>query len=154
MLSSQRLWPSSCSVSVAFIACLLWRRGARSRNRARLDLPNLFGVLGNGTIARELPRAGHVQDCLARPRVRVGVELAEAAIRLEIRSQIGEVQIVVVGQQGIAQRRKDAWLTAAEVIGENQIQCVPDFRLIVVVPARAVPGASALDLFRGQAEEE
>ena len=50
------------------------------RHGARLRVPDVGRVLGDGARSLEnLPGAGHVQDRLARPRVGIGVERAEAA---------------------------------------------------------------------------
>ena len=57
-------------------------------------------------------------------------------------------------QKRIAQRREDARLVAAEVIGENQVQRRAGLRLVVIVPLRIVPAAAGGHLVRRQAEEE
>src|SRR5712675_260540 len=81
MLSSQRLWPWSWSVVVAFMVS----PPPGSRHRTRLHVPDVRRVLGDAAVAGELSRAGHVQDGLLRPRLRVGVHRAELAIGLQIR---------------------------------------------------------------------
>ena len=62
--------------------------------------------------------------------------------------------VVAVRQQRVAQRREDAGLVAAEVVGEDQVQRGAGLRLVVVVPVRVVPAAAVGDLLGGQAEEE
>src|ERR1700730_667886 len=116
---------------------------APSRHRARLGVPDIGRVLGNRAVARELPGAGHVEDGLARPRFRVRIQRAQAAIGLEIGCEIGKIHVVVAArQQGVAQWRKDARLIAAEVVGEDQVQRRADLWLVIVVPPRVVPGAT------------
>ena len=53
------------------------------RRRAWLHLPNVDGILGNGAVAGELPRAGDIRDSLACVPIRVGLERQHALIRLE-----------------------------------------------------------------------
>src|SRR5262249_36198357 len=50
----------------------------RLEHRARLGVPDLGRVLGDGAIAREEARGGDVGDGLSRPRLLVRVELEEA----------------------------------------------------------------------------
>ena len=80
---------------------------------------------------------------------------AESFLRLDVRGQIRQVHVVIAaGQQRIAQRIEYSRFVAAEVVGENEVQCRPSLRLMIVMPVRAVPGAAVLDLFDGQAEKE
>src|SRR5215469_6392504 len=51
-------------------------------------------------------------------------------------------------------RTEDTWLIAAEIIRKNQIQGLPSFGLVFVVPARVVPFATADNLVGRQAEQE
>ena len=60
-----------------------------------LGVPDVGRVLGDRAVAGELPGAGHVQDRLARPGSRVGVERAQAAVRLEIGREVRQVHVVV-----------------------------------------------------------
>ena len=80
-------------------------------HRARLDVPDAGRVFGDRAVAGELSRAGHIQDRLARPGVRVGIQLDQPLIRLQVRTQIRQVHVVVaVRQQRIAQWGENAWL--------------------------------------------
>ena len=102
-----------------------------------------------------LPERGHVQNGLARPRVRVRIQLAQPLVRFEVGLQVRQVHVVVpMRQQRVVQRREDAWLIAAEIIGEDQVQRGAGFRLVFVVPVRVVPAAAAGHLLRRQAEQE
>ena len=78
------------------------KMGARSaarfpvlQHRTRLRLPNLSRILGNCAVARKLAAAGDVQDRFLRPCAGIGIQCAEPVLRLAIRSQIGQVHIVV-----------------------------------------------------------
>ena len=54
-----------------------------------------------------LPGAGHIQDRLARPAVRVGIQLDEPLVRLQVGLQVGQVHVVVaVRQQRVAKGAK------------------------------------------------
>src|SRR5262245_41318155 len=57
----------------------------RSRDRTRFCLPDLRRVVSDGAVAGELAGTGHVDDRLARPGVRVGVQLAESLLGLGVR---------------------------------------------------------------------
>src|SRR5215467_1717821 len=52
--------------------------------RTRLGVPDLGSILGDRTIARELPGTGDIEDGFARPLMFVGVQNGQPAIRLEI----------------------------------------------------------------------
>src|SRR5262245_33672133 len=89
----------------------------------RLGMPDLGGVLGDGAVARELARASHVKDGLARPLIAVRVQLEQPAIRLEVAREIGQVHVVVTArQEGLPQRFEDPRLIAAEVVREDQLE--------------------------------
>src|SRR5262245_33200828 len=62
-----------------------------SLHRTRCCIPNLGGVLRDGSIAGELSGASHIDDGLARPGLRIGVQLAEALLGLRVRSQVRQV---------------------------------------------------------------
>ena len=62
--------------------------------------------------------------------------------------------IVAVLQQRIEDGREDAGFVSAEMISGNQVERGARFRLVLVVPARMIPAATALDLIRCQAEQE
>ena len=62
--------------------------------------------------------------------------------------------VVSIRQERVAQRTEDTRLIAAEVIGQNQVQGRSRLRLVLIVPVRVVPAATAGHLFRGQAEQE
>src|SRR5260370_25201532 len=123
--------------------------------RTWLCIPDRRGVLGDRTVAGEPARAGHIQDGLAGPTFSVTVELDKLLIGGEIRLQVREMPVIVAAiQQCIAQRREDTGFGAAEIVGEDQIQRGTGLRLVFVMPARVVPGATAGDLLGGQAEQK
>ena len=62
--------------------------------------------------------------------------------------------VVAVGQKRVPQRSKDARLIAAEMVGEDQVQCGAGLRVVVIMPLRLVPAAAVRHLFRRQAEEK
>src|SRR2546422_7854115 len=92
-------WPASEEIAVAaLVSCTM-----ALRHRARLDVPDVSRVLGDRAVARELPGAGHVQDCPTRPSVRVRIEPAELRVGLEIGNEIREMHVVVAArEQGVA----------------------------------------------------
>src|SRR5271166_2700020 len=57
--------------------------------------PNFVCVLGDRAIAGELPRAGHIQNGLARPLVGIGIQCAEPLVCLEVRLQVRQVHVMV-----------------------------------------------------------
>src|SRR5690242_4302523 len=120
-----------------------------------LRSPYFGGILRDRMVAGELPAAGHVQNGLARPGVAVSVQRRQPLVRLKIGFEIGQMHVVVsVRQQRIAERSKDAGLVAAEMIGEDQVQCSASLRLVIVMPVGIVPTAAAGYLVGGQAEQE
>src|SRR5882762_3286856 len=125
-----------------------------SSDRRRLHLPDVPCVLRDRPIARELAGGRHVQDGLARPRIRIPVERAELAIRLEIRAEVCKVHVVIAPEQRLAQRCEDAGLVAAEMVGRNQVQRGTHLWLVVVVPAWAVPATAVRDLVGGEPEQK
>src|SRR6478736_6869381 len=78
------------------------------RNRACLCLPDVACIFGNCSIAGEFSGASDIQDRLAGPSRRVGIEIAELLIRLKIRLEIRQMHVVVaVSQKRVAQWSKD-----------------------------------------------
>ena len=74
---------------------------------------------------------------------------------LSVAGEVGQMPVVVaVLQQCIEDGREDAGFVPAEMIAGNQVERGARFRLVFVVPARIIPTAASLDLFRGQAEQE
>src|SRR5262245_39153016 len=113
----------------------------------RFRAPDLGSVLGDRAIARELAGSGHVEDRLAGPRWRVGVEREQARVRLEVRPEVGEVHVVIaVAEQRVAQGGEHPGLVAAEVIREDQIERGARLAIVLVVPLRAVPASALRDL--------
>src|SRR4051794_32967015 len=53
-------------------------------HRARFYVPDASRVLGDGTVTGELAGTGHVQDRLARPGLRVGIQLDQPLVRLQV----------------------------------------------------------------------
>src|SRR5436309_14837947 len=88
------------------------RRAVRgSWHRARLGVPDLGRVLGDGAIAGELARPGDVEDGLACPPLLVRVELEEPPVGLQVGAQVGQVHIMVAaGEQRVAQGPEGAGL--------------------------------------------
>ena len=62
--------------------------------------------------------------------------------------------VIAVSQKRVAQWSKDARVIAAEMVGEDQVQCGPCLRVVVIMPVRVVPVTTARHLFRRQAEEK
>src|SRR5262245_10802660 len=113
----------------------LWTFAATSRNRARLHIPNIGRVLCDRAVARELPGASYIQDCLARPSIRVSIEVAELAVSLEIGREVRQVHVVVpTCQQRVLQRCEDTRFIPTEVIGKDEVERGACLRLVLVVP--------------------
>src|SRR6266404_2707498 len=76
-------------------------------------------------------------------------------MRLAIRRKVRQVHIVItVGQESVSQRSEYSWFVAAEVIRENEVKSRSSLRFIFIMPVRTVPGATVLDLFHGETEQE
>jgi len=74
---------------------------------------------------------------------------------LRVTGEVGQMPVVVtVLQQRIEDGREDAGFVSVEMIAGNQVERGARFRLVLVMPARIIPTATALDLFRSQAEQE
>jgi hypothetical protein len=73
---------------------------------------------------------------------------------LSVTGKVGQMQVVVaVLQQRIEDGREDARLIPAEMVA-GQVERGARFRLVLVVPARIIPAAASLDLFRSQAKQK
>src|SRR5215469_13988114 len=76
--------------------------------RAGLGIPDVGGILGDRTIARELPGTGDIEDGFARPLMLVGVQFGQPVIRLEIGVEIREMhEMITSSQQDVVQRGKN-----------------------------------------------
>src|SRR5258705_415832 len=64
-------------------------------DRAGPGVPDLGRIFGDGAVAGEPARCGHVQDCLMCPSVPVAVESNQSPVGLEIGAQGCEVHVVV-----------------------------------------------------------
>ena len=115
----------------------------------------MFGVFGNGPVAGEPAGRGDVQDHLACPRRLVGIQFPQPLMGPSVTGEVGQMPVVVaVLQQRIEDGREDAGFVSAEMIAGNQVERGARFRLVLVVPARMIPAATSLDLFRSQAEQK
>src|ERR1051326_5525700 len=94
-----------------------------SVHRARFDVPDVPGALGNRPVAREPPRRRDVENRLARPLRLIPIHLAESLVRRAVALEIGEVQVVVAfSKQDVENRLEHAGLVPAEVIGGDEIE--------------------------------
>src|SRR5215475_7487175 len=119
--------------------------------RAGFDVPNLGRVLGNGAVARKFSGAGDIQNGLARPSVRIRIEFAKPPIRIEIGFKISQMHVVVaMHKQRIMNGGKNPGLIAAEMVGRNHVQRRPSFRIVGVMPVRAVPATAIGNLLRAE----
>ncbi len=57
-------------------------------HRAQLHMPNVFRVLGDRAVARELAGSGNVQNGFARPSRFTAVRLAQALMRLCVTGEV------------------------------------------------------------------
>src|SRR6516225_11465713 len=123
--------------------------------RAGLGVPDLGGILGDCAVAREFARARHIQYCLARPLMLVGVQPSQLVIGLEIGMEVRQMhEMIASAQQHIVQWSKNPGFVAAEIVGRDQVQCSAGFRVVVVMPLRVVPATAAFDFLRGQPKQE
>src|ERR1700683_4996972 len=128
---------------------------AKLCDRTGLHAPNVPRIFPDRTVARELAGTRNVENDLLRPFVRLAVEVAEPSVGLKIGGQIGQMhERVAVGQEGATQRLEDPGLIRAEVVGEDQIERLPGFRLIFIMPIGAVPRAAVGDFLGSKAEQE
>src|SRR5215469_4950025 len=123
--------------------------------RTGFGVPDLGGILRDRPVARELARTRHIQYCLARPFVSVGIQLGQPVVGLKIRSEIREMHVVVaMCYQCIVNRSEYAGFIAAEIVCGDQVQCGAGFGLVMVMPVWIIPSAAAFDLSRRQPEQE
>src|SRR5690242_13226834 len=82
--------PPDSRVTGRFVPSLRRGRGQPPslEHRARLRVPDLGRVLGDGAVAREEARCGDVGDRLPGPSLLVRVQLEEPAVRLEVGAQV------------------------------------------------------------------
>ena len=65
---------------------------------------------------------------------------------LSVTGKVGQMPVVVaVLQQFIEDGREDAGFVLAEMIAGNQVERGARLRFVVIVPARMIPAATALD---------
>src|ERR1700739_2748973 len=111
-------------------------------HRTGLRAPDVGGVLRDRAVARELARARHVENALARPGVWLTVESEQPRNRLEIGLEVGERGVkIALCEQRAPQRLEHPGLVAAEIIGKDQVERRACLGLMVVMPVRAVPAA-------------
>ena len=109
-------------------------------------VPNLPGILGNGAVAGEPARCGNVQNHLACPCRLVGIQFPQPLMGLGVTGEVGQMPVVVaVLHQRIEDGREDAGFVLAEMIAGNQVERGARLRFVVIVPARMIPAATALD---------
>src|SRR5262249_13254115 len=119
-----------------------WRR-ALLLHWARRYPPNVRSIFSNGAVAGKFSGARHVQDGHPRPGVRVGIKLREPLVRLKVALQVRQVHVEVSAcEERLPQRFEGAWLVTAKVVGEDEVQSRSRLRLMIIVPARAVPTAA------------
>src|SRR5262245_39182572 len=99
---------------IAMTDCLSRLLKTSLRDGTRLRVPDGGRVLGDGAVAGELSRAGHIHNGLARPGVRVGVQLDQPPVRVQVGLEVRQVHVVVaVRQERVAQGGKDAGFVTA-----------------------------------------
>ena len=63
-------------------------------------------------------------------------------------------EAVAVSEESATKRLEDARLVRTEVIRKDQVERLPGFRLVFVVPIGAVPRLAVGDLLGGEAKQE
>ena len=122
----------------------------------RRDIPDFAGVLRDSPIARKLSRTRNVDDGRPRPCLRIAVIIGRAGRERRCRN---------VSRRGGDRRSPFARSTSrigSKTPGSpglkwpagDQIQSRSDFRVVLVVPIRAVPAACVAHLVSRQAEQE
>src|SRR5215469_15138571 len=125
------------------------------RHWTGLGIPDLGRILGNRSVARELSRTGDIQNRLARPCMRIRVECAKPLIRVEVGFEVRQMHVVVaVRHQRIVNGSKNSRLEAADIVGSDHVQSRPGFRLVVVMPMRAVPATTLRDLLHSETKQK
>ena len=85
----------------------------------------------------------------------IAVQRGQPRLRLRVRREIGEVHVSIPAlEQRLPDGRIDSGLVRVEAAAEDQIEGLAGLGLVLVVPARVVPGAAVLDLGGRQPEEE
>src|SRR5579872_715389 len=131
------------------------RRSVCLRYRAGLNLPYVPCILCYSSVARKLARGGDIQDRFTCPFLWIRKQSSQFGVCLEIGFKIRQVHVMVaMGEKNVTQWLENSRLVGAKMIGENQIQSGPCFRIIFIVPLRAVPASVIGDLLSCQTEQE
>src|SRR5262249_10122122 len=97
----------------------------------------------------------HIENGFSCPVSRIGIQIAEAILRLHIRGEVCQEHVVVaVCEQGIANWSECPRFVAAEVIREDEVQRDSRLYFVLIVPVRVVPALTVLNLLDGQAEQK
>src|SRR6266404_2097841 len=122
-------------------------------HRTRCSVPDVFRILCDGAIARELPGGGNVQDGFARPSFFVRVQFTQARVSFAIAFQVSQVKVVVaLAQDGIQDRLEYAGLVPAEVVLGDEVERGSCLGVILVMPLRIVKTATISDFLRTEPE--
>src|SRR5215471_18581287 len=65
------------------------------RRETWFGMPDISGVLRDGSIARESARGGDVQNCFVRPDFLIGIEFRQANMSFGIAFEIGKMEVII-----------------------------------------------------------
>ena len=120
-----------------------------------VEVPDVFGILGDGAVAGELAGAGGVHERGFVPCLRIAIEGFDSVLRLDEGGEVLEEHIVVVEVQEVFQERlEDAGGHQGEDVAADHVEGALDFRIGVVNLAGVVGGAEFIDFFGLEAEDD
>src|SRR5437588_10043218 len=118
---------------------LLQRCVREGADHCRLDVPDVARVLGDGAVGGELSHPRDVAQRLERPAAAVEVGLVHAALRVDVRFEVGKVHVLVARAGQLRHDGAEDLLVAArEMPGADGVDD-PPHRAIGPIPLRAVP---------------
>src|ERR1044071_10476751 len=93
----------------------------------RPDTPDVARVLGDRAVGGELPHARDVEQRLAAPRRAVEVKVVDARLRLDVRLEVGEVDVLVARAGELRHDgTEDVFVAAREVPRGDGVDDAPD----------------------------
>src|SRR5579884_50988 len=84
-------------------------------------MPDLRCVLANGAVARELAHACYVQHRSARPALLIAEVALRVFVRLDVRAEIGEMEVAVAINHRLVYPPEEAELSGRETIGRQRV---------------------------------
>ena len=111
-------------------------------------------IFADGAVGREVADAGHVQDGLPGPVPPVQVSLADLLLAMDVAAVVGQEDEVVMVEQGVHQGPEQVRITLAKEAGGDLVQGFFEFRVRLVIIARAIAARAQVSHFGGREPEE